>query len=89
MADIEETSFEQLAGAAQGGAPDALFQLGLMYCAGRDVPMDLVVAHKWFNIAAVRGNDDAKRYRMELAAEMSKTEIARAQKLAREWIRAH
>jgi uncharacterized protein len=89
MAYFEETSFEQITGAAQGGAPDALFQLGLMYCAGRDVQVDLVTAHKWFNIAAMRGNDDARRYRMELAVEMSKADISRAQKLAREWIRAN
>ena len=46
-------------------------------------------AHKWFNLAAMRGNQDAKRYRMELAREMSKTEIAEAQRQAREWLARH
>jgi hypothetical protein len=69
-----------------GSAADALFELGLKYCTGRDVAPDLVTAHKWFNLAAMRGNEDAKRYRLELAAEMSKAEIARAQRLAREWL---
>lgn len=72
-----------------GSTPDALFQLGLMYCVGRDVELDLVQAHKWFNLAAMRGNDDAKRYRMEIAREMSKTEIAEAQRQAREWLARH
>jgi TPR repeat protein len=89
MAFLEKNSLEQVESAAQGGTPDAIFQLGLMYCAGRDVEMDLVSAHKWFNIAAMRGNEDAKRYRIELAREMSKADIAKAQKLAREWITAH
>jgi uncharacterized protein len=89
MAFLEETSRDQVESAAHGGTPDAIFQLGLMYCAGRDVEMDLVSAHKWFNIAAMRGNEDAKRYRIELAREMSKADIAKAQKLAREWITAH
>ncbi len=72
--------------ATAGGTPDALFELGLMYCAGRDVELDLVRAHKWFNLAAMRGNDEAKRYRMEIAHEMSKAQIAEAQRQAREWL---
>ncbi len=72
-----------------GSAPDALFQLGLMYCVGRDVELDLIEAHKWFNLAAMRGNDDARRYRSEISREMTKMQIARAQRLAREWIAAH
>ncbi|HXF54245.1 MAG TPA: hypothetical protein VNK52_09000 [Hyphomicrobiaceae bacterium] len=75
--------------AAASGTPDALFELGLMYCAGRDVELDLVTAHKWFNLAALRGNEEAKRYRLEIAQEMSRPEIARAQRLAREWLAAH
>ena len=75
--------------AAQGGAPDALFQLGLMYCAGREVEMNFVDAHKWFNLAALRGNEEAKRYRLELAREMSKAQIALAQRKAREWLTKH
>ncbi len=71
---------------AQGGSVDALFELGMMHCSGRDAAYDLVNAHKWFNLAALRGNDAAKRYRMEIAGEMSKIEISRAQKLARQWL---
>jgi len=57
-----------------------------MYCVGRDVELDLVEAHKWFNLAAMRGNEDARRYRFEISREMSKVEVSRAQRLAREWI---
>ncbi|MGE0023767.1 MAG: hypothetical protein AB7S70_09080, partial [Hyphomicrobium sp.] len=71
--------------AALGGGADALFELGLMYCAGRDVEMNLVEAHKYFNLAAMRGNEEAKAYRLEISREMSKKEIAAAQKSAREW----
>ncbi len=89
MARFEFTSLNIVESAAAGGAPDALFELGLMYCAGREVEVDFVTAHKWFNIAALRGNTEAKRYRSELAAEMSRVQVARAQKLAREWIARH
>jgi hypothetical protein len=60
-----------------------------MYCVGRDVELDLVEAHKWFNLAAQRGNADAKRYRLEIVHEMTKIQIVRAQRLAREWIATH
>jgi TPR repeat protein len=84
-ASLLETS--EITGA--GGTPDALFELGLMHCAGRDGALDLINAHKWFNLAAIRGNDAAKQYRMEISREMSRTEIAEAQRLAREWLARH
>jgi uncharacterized protein len=85
----------ELAGAegaslGQGNAPaDMFFELGMMYSTGRSVPVDLVTAHKWFNIAAMRGHRDAIRLRVEIAAEMSEIEIAAAQRAARDWLGAH
>jgi uncharacterized protein len=67
---------------------DVFFELGMMYSTGRSVATDLVTAHKWFNIAAARGNREAIRYRREIAAEMSDTEIATAQRAARDWLRS-
>lgn len=69
----------------QSGA-DVYFELAMMYATGRSVPADLVSAHKWFNIAAVRGNAAAARLRREIAAEMSDAEIAAAQRAARDWL---
>lgn len=89
MARVDYSSRDLVECAAQGGAPDALFQLGLLYCTGRDVELDLVTAHKWFNLAALRGNEEAKRYRLELSREMSKAQVAQAQRLAREWLTRH
>ena len=75
--------------AAQTGAPDALFELGMLYATGRDVDLDLVIAHKWFNLAAARGNASARTHRTELAQEMTRDQISEAQKQAREWLHAH
>lgn len=86
MARMDFTTRETVEFAAQGGQPDALFELGLIYCSGRDGTVDLVQAHKWFNLAAMKGNEDAKRYRLELSRDMTKADIALAQKLAREWL---
>jgi TPR repeat protein len=75
--------------AAQTGAPDALFELGMLYATGLDVAVDLVTAHKWFNLAAARGNRSARIYRSELAQQMAPEEIAEAQRLAREWLQTN
>jgi len=77
--------------AALGEAPaggDSFFELGMMYSVGRSVPIDFVTAHKWFNLAAMRGNSDAIRLRREIADQMSESEIAQAQRAARAWLKA-
>ena len=89
MARMEMSALETSEVAAQNGAVDALFELGIMHATGRDVDVDLVSAHKFFNLAALRGNEEAKRYRMEISREMNKRQIAEAQRQAREWIRTH
>ena len=89
MARFDTREIETVEIASGGGTPDGLFQLGLMHCVGRDVPLDLIMAHKWFNLAALRGNAEAKRYRMEIAGEMTRSDIAEAQRQAREWLRRH
>jgi uncharacterized protein len=65
---------------------DAFFELGMMYATGRSVPTDFVTAHKWFNIAVLKGNREAIRLRREIAAEMSDDDIAAAQRAARDWL---
>jgi uncharacterized protein len=82
IADIESAALGQANG-------DMFFELGMMYSTGRSVPTDLVSAHKWFNLAAMRGNREAIRLRLEIAAEMSETEIAAAQRAARDWLHAN
>jgi TPR repeat protein len=69
--------------------PENFFELGIIYSAGQEVDVDLVAAHKWFNIAAARGYDEAAHYRQEVAREMTAIAIAEAQRAAREWLRAH
>ena len=71
-------------------SPDeTLFDLGLRYCTGLEVPRDLVEAHKWFNLAAMGGDRRALEYRGEISREMSPAEIAEAQRQARSWLTSH
>ncbi|HLJ00824.1 MAG TPA: hypothetical protein VKT76_13990 [Bradyrhizobium sp.] len=69
--------------------PDVLFERGLYWASGRSGVVNLVAAHKWFNLAAVKGRVDAISMRREIAELMSETEIATAQREARDWMRAH
>lgn len=65
------------------------FSLGMSYSAGAGVAIDLIEAHKWFNIAAMRGHADAARLRREIAEQMADSEIGSAQRAARAWLKAH
>jgi TPR repeat protein len=67
---------------------DDLYRLGIAYSTGQGAPVDYVAAHKWFNLAALKGSEDAKVCRSELSASMSPQEIAAALKSAREWLNA-
>ena len=68
---------------------DALFERGLYWASGRSGVVNLIAAHKWFNLAALKGRIDAIAMRREVAAQMSETEIALAQREARAWMTAH
>jgi TPR repeat protein len=72
-----------------GAQADILFELGMMYATGRDCDVDMVTAHKWFNIAAIKGSIRAAELRSELSAMMSKADIAKALREAREWMTMH
>ena len=71
------------------GSADAFLALGMKYCIGHGVAADNVAAHKWFNIAAIKGSEKAKSYRLELAREMSASDVAEAQRQARAFLTIH
>jgi hypothetical protein len=87
MARFEVAGIDNAVLGEGNASGDVLFQLGMMYSTGGSVPADYVTAHKWFNLAALRGNKDAARLRREIAEQMSETEIAAAQRAARDWLR--
>jgi TPR repeat protein len=76
----------RLADAARGDI-DAYYELGMAYSSGAGGnEIDLVQAHKWFNLAAVGGHEESQHCRAEIADEMSAREIAEAQRQARAWL---
>ncbi len=72
--------------AARGDA-NALYELGVAYSTGSGgMEVDLVEAHKWFNLAALNGSALGQRCRAEISEEMTAREIAEAQRQARAWL---
>ena len=76
--------------AADQGNASARTNLGVMYANGQGVPQDYIQAHMWWNLAASRYTDptdraDAVKRRDLVAAKMTPTQIAEAQRLASAW----
>jgi uncharacterized protein len=88
MARYDFTDIDAATLAPVNANGEAFYELGIAYASGRSVPVDLVSAHKWFNIAAMKGHGDAARMRREIAAEMTDAEIGQAQRAARDWLKS-
>ena len=87
MARYDFTDIDTATLAPVNANGEAFYELGIAYASGRSVAVDLVSAHKWFNIASMKGHADAARMRREIAAEMSDAEIGQAQRAARDWLK--
>ncbi len=86
MVCIDVDALTQYETDAKRGRADALYNLGLAYSTGQGVSVDYVAAHKWFNLAAMKGSEIAKSWRAQISREMDSNQIAEAQRLAREWL---
>ena len=75
--------------AAEQGDASAQYNLGIRYANGEGVPQDYVQAHKWLNLAASRTTpekaEDNRSVRDKVAEKMTASQVAEAQRLAREW----
>ncbi|MDH4083052.1 MAG: sel1 repeat family protein [Nitrospira sp.] len=63
----------------------AMFLIATYYEKARGVPKDVVQAYQWYNLAAANGHEDGAKWRDRLARDMTPTQIAHAQFLARHW----
>ncbi|QCI98275.1 sel1 repeat family protein [Agrobacterium larrymoorei] len=88
MARFEMRDIEMAVAGGQSRA-DVFCNLGLIYATGRGCPVDLVSAHKWLNIAAIKGSERAASLRADLARNMTKADLATALRAARDWMTSH
>lgn len=88
MARFEMRDIELAVAGGQSRA-DVFCNLGLIYATGRGYPVDLIAAHKWLNIAAIKGSERAASLRADLARNMNKADLAAALRAARDWMTTH
>jgi TPR repeat protein len=74
-------------GLTRDASADEFYRIGLIYSEGMGVCVDVLAAHKWFNLAASRGHHEARIYRQEMAEMMSAADVIKAQRAAREWMK--
>jgi TPR repeat protein len=72
--------------AAHQGMANAQNNLGALYMSGQGVTQDYVEAYKWFNLSAVGGEKDLVINRDTARRHMTPSQIAEAQRFAREFI---
>ncbi|MEM9421153.1 MAG: hypothetical protein AAF986_01385 [Pseudomonadota bacterium] len=78
-----------LEGAEKIVTTDEMYRLGIEASTpGLGCETNLIAAHKWFNLAAMQGNEMAKEYRQQLTIEMTPADVAAAQREAREWLKS-
>ena len=65
---------------------DELYKVGLAYSEGVGAEQDLIAAHKWFNLAVMKGSEEAKICREEIADMLDKDDIKSALAAARAWL---
>lgn len=78
----------RIADAARGDT-GALYDLGIAFSTGSGgVDVDMIEAHKWFNLAALNGSEEAMMCRADISDDMTAREIAEAQRQARAWLQS-
>jgi TPR repeat protein len=70
---------------ADQGDARAQYNLGVIYEYGEGVPENDVQAYKWMNLAAAQGNETAKKNKGIVEKEMTREQIAEAQRLSAKW----
>ncbi|MEM9838499.1 MAG: hypothetical protein AAF830_05015 [Pseudomonadota bacterium] len=85
-----ETRIEEILNAERIPSADEMYRMGIEASTAVDGgDIDLIAAHKWFNLAALQGNEDAVFYRKQVTLEMDSRQVAAAQRDAREWLRKY
>jgi TPR repeat protein len=82
-------AFKWYSKAAEQGNVQAQFNLALMYYKGNGTKQNYILAHMFFNIASLSGNDKAGKSRDKLSQKMTPEQVIEAQKMAKEWVKKH
>ncbi len=72
--------------AADLGLKDSQFNLGIIHALGSGVKQDLAVSYKWFALAARQGDKEAEKKQNDVAAHLSKVDLAAARMAVQTWV---
>jgi hypothetical protein len=82
-----ETAYKMIVPLAEKGQAAAQLVLGMMYFKGTGVEKDVVESDKWLFISEVSGQEAGKKNRIFVERQMNSYQIAKAHKLAKEWLK--
>jgi hypothetical protein len=85
--DAEAVRWYRLA--AEQGDVEAQWNLADMYENGEGIPEDHVLAYMWWNLVAARGVEEAQDRKDIIEQQMTREQIAEAQRLSTEWLETH
>lgn len=63
--------------AAEHGVKDSQFNVAILFARGLGVNQDLQESYRWFSLAALQGDQDAAKKRDDIAARLTKEQIAK------------
>jgi uncharacterized protein len=75
--------------AAEQGDAEAQYYLGAKYAYGVGVIPDCLIAHMFLSLSAAQGDVNPKILLDTVSQEMTQSQIAEAQRMAREWMQKH
>lgn len=74
---------------AEQGHDDAQYKIGKLYREGLGVEQNYVEAYKWYYIISKKGYGGGYRYMKMIKREINLTQVSRAEKMAKDWIKEH
>jgi len=82
-----KTAYKMLAPLAEKGNAAAQLIVGMMYFKGKGIAKNIVQADKWLLISEELGQEAGEKNRIFVERQMNSDQIAKARKLAKNWLK--
>ena len=79
-------AYKMIVPLAEKGKAAAQLVLGMMYFKGTGVERNIIEADKWLIVSEKLGQEAGKKNRIFIERQMSRNQIAKAHKLAKNWL---
>ena len=82
-------AYKMIVPLAEKGKAAAQLVLGMMYFKGTGVERNIIEADKWLIVSEKLGQEAGKKNRIFIERQMSRNQIEKAHKLAKNWLQKH